>query len=147
MVPFAADGNREVTTKREAEILREVFLALGSRPDVRIFRNTVGVAWTGTIVERTPKRIVIDNPRAVAHGLAKGSSDLVGWQSRIITPEDVGTRRAIFIGCELKSAQGRLMDAQSAFCQILDRHGGIAIVARSPGEALEYLDRGSPRGE
>ena len=61
------------------------------------FRNNVGQAWAGE------KR---DKP--VRYGLEKGSADLIGYTSVVITPEMVGQKVAIFTSIEDKSEKDRI---------------------------------------
>jgi VRR-NUC domain len=140
VVPSAADGNREVKERAEAGILRGILLALGSKIGTRLFRNTVGVAYVGRIVEKSNGSITLAPYRVVTHGLAPGSSDLIGWQAYEIQPRDVGRRFAVFLAVEVKAAQGTLEPEQSAFLDALERSGGIAICARSEDEARKLLD-------
>tara|TARA_R100000049_G_C1934404_1_gene78264 strand:- start:142 stop:393 length:252 start_codon:yes stop_codon:yes gene_type:complete len=62
----------------ETNIQQRIRLALGTRQDVRLFRNQVGQ---------------LPDPRTgrpVQFGLAKGSADIVGWTTKTITEDDVG---------------------------------------------------------
>jgi hypothetical protein len=117
----------------EAAILREIHLALGRRADVRLFRNTVGVAYAGRVIERTGSRLTLEHARTITHGLAPGSPDLVGWVT-------LANGCGVFLGVEVKAAQGRLMVEQSKFLAAIERAGGIAICARSADEAEKILD-------
>lgn len=69
-------------------------------------------------------------------GLAKGSADLIGWTTRTITPEMVGTQVAVFTSIEVKTPTGRLRPEQKQWLDVVQAAGGIAGVARSVDEAL-----------
>lgn len=112
----------------ETAVQQNIRLALGKRPDVRLFRNNVGMAETS-------------DGRVVRFGLCKGSSDLVGWKSVAVTPDMVGKRVAVFIALEVKAGKGRTTEAQRAFLDRVAVDGGIAGVARSVGEAEALLCR------
>lgn len=84
----------------------------------RLFRNNTG-------------RIQAKSGAWVQFGLCVGSSDLIGWKSRQIMPEDVGKRIAVFVAVEAKSLNGRLTEEQEAFLGCVAEAGGIAIEARS----------------
>jgi hypothetical protein len=117
---------------QETDLQQRIRLALGTRPDARIFRNQVGS---------------LPDPRTgrlVQFGLARGSADLIGWRTITITPEMVGQRVAVFTSLEIKTPTGRLAPAQRAWLGAVNQAGGIAGVARSVGDALQIID--SPLG-
>jgi hypothetical protein len=103
----------------EITIQNKIRLALGSRPDVRLFRNHVGV---------------VKDQRGQVHsfGLRKGSADLIGWV-RI-------WHIAVFLSIEVKTAKGKLRPEQQQWMKNVNESGGIAFVARSESEALEQLN-------
>lgn len=74
-----------------------------------------------------------------------GMSDLIGFHSRVITPEDVGKRVAIYTALEVKSATGRTdkhrLQLQSDFHIMVRLGGGIAGFARSVDEAKAILNQ------
>lgn len=105
----------------ERDILADILLHIG-RGDVRLFRNNVGV-----LQDR--------NGQYVNYGLARGSSDLIGWRTVTITPSMVGQQLAVFAAIEVKSATGRVSDEQQNFIDAVNRAGGYAGVARSIEEA------------
>lgn len=115
----------------ETDLQQRIRLALGIRPDLRLFRNQVGQ---------------LPDPRTgrpVQFGLARGSADLIGWQSVVITPEMVGQTAAIFLSLEIKTATGRLTPAQHNWLEAVRNAGGIAGVARSVSDALRIV-KGTP---
>ena len=80
----------------ETTLQQQIRLALGTRPDARIFRNQVGS---------------LPDPRTgrlVTFGLARGSADLIGWRTITVTPDMVGTQLAIFTSIEVKTPTGRI---------------------------------------
>ncbi len=88
-----------------------------------MFRNN-----TGVLQDR--------NGRPVQFGLAKGSADLIGWRTRLITEDMVGQQVAVFTSIEVKSATGRLRPEQQQWLEVVQKAGGIAGVARSVDDAL-----------
>lgn len=111
----------------ETELQQRIRLALGTRPDTRLFRNQVGQ---------------LPDPRTgrpVQFGLARGSADLIGWRTVTITPEMVGTRVAVFTSLEVKTPTGRLTPAQHNWLGAVRGAGGIAGVARSVGDAFQIV--------
>lgn len=111
-------------------------LALG-RGMSRVFRNTVGAGWMGDAKEMPDGSVFIKHPRRVRFGLAPGSSDLIGWESVVVTPEMVGKRLAVFKAVEVKRPKGgRFEKGQADFLTAVTQAGGIAGVCRSPEEAM-----------
>lgn len=92
----------------------------------RLWRINNGIGWIGTIISRTKEKIVLSNPRrfmSVEKGL---HVDQVGFDSVIITPEMVGKRVAVFVGCELKAtANDKLSDDQINTRELIVAMGGI----------------------
>src|SRR5882762_6817466 len=90
----------------EAQIERAILAALGARPDVRLFRNSVG-------------RAIDPNTGAyLAFGLCVGSSDLVG----IVAPN------GRFLALEVKSQTGRPTPQQLAFVAMVNAMGGVGRI-------------------
>jgi hypothetical protein len=108
----------------ETTLQQEIRLALGTNPDARLFRNSVGS---------------LPDPRTgrlVTFGLARGSADLIGWRTITVTPEMVGTRLAVFLSIEVKTATGRLRPEQQQWFHAVQAAGGLAGIARSVPDAL-----------
>ena len=102
----------------ESLLLAQVLLALGSRQDVTIWRNNTG---------RLPDPRI--GGRWISFGL-KGSADVLG----IIQ----GGR---FLAIETKTPAGRLRPEQIAFRAMVERRGGLYVVARSVNDAVSAVDR------
>lgn len=112
----------------ETDLQQRIRLALGTQPDLRIFRNQVGS---------------LPDPRTgrlVQFGLARGSADLIGWRTVVVTPEMVGQRIAVFTSIEVKTPTGRLTPAQHNWQAAVRSAGGIAGVARSVADAVKLLE-------
>ena len=112
----------------ETKIQQEIRLSLGTRDDVRLFRNQVGQ---------------LPDPRTgrpVQFGLARGSADLVGWKTIEVTPDMVGQRLAVFTSIEVKTPGGRPTPYQKAWLRAVDNAGGIAGIARSVDDALRIVE-------
>lgn len=100
----------------EGEIQRDIRLAAGRAvPDCVLWRNGTGVA------RHTDERTGDD--RVVRYGLVKGGADLVG----VLTVQGVG----VFLAVEVKTPTGRLSPDQKLFGELVQRCGGVFIVARS----------------
>ena len=107
----------------EHEIQQRIRLACG-RGAVRLWRNN-----TGALVDQ--------QGRFVRFGLCKGSSDLIGLRSVVVTPEMVGQRIAQFVALEIKAPQGVVSPEQKAFLCLVQQLGGVAAVCRSIQQAGE----------
>jgi hypothetical protein len=111
----------------ETTLQQQIRLALGTRPDARLFRNQVGS---------------LPDPRTgrlVTFGLARGSADLIGWRTVTITPEMVGQQLAVFTSIEIKTPTGRIAPAQQHWLRAVQTAGGIAGIARSVTDAEAIL--------
>lgn len=126
-VPAGRTGSSTRVANAETDIQQRIRLAVGTRSDLRLFRNN-----TGTLPD--PR-----TGRPVQFGLARGSADLIGWRTITITPEMVGQRVAIFTSIEVKTTTGHLTPAQQAWLGTVRTAGGIAGVARSVRDAEEIL--------
>jgi hypothetical protein len=133
----------------ESILQQEIRLAIGGRPDCRLFRNVVGTGWVGERVIRPshampvtvqPGDAVIYGARPLYAGLAVGSPDLVGWRRVLITHEHVGRYLAVPVGLEVKSKTGRASVQQLAFIDHMTAFGGLAGVVRSADEAAKVVD-------
>lgn len=124
----------------ESKIQAEVFRAVGALPNVRIFRNQVGVGWLGRVIEedKRARTVLLGNAYRVTMGLIPGSGDAIGWRSRVITPADVGKTMGQFLSLEIKTPTGVVSDEQRTWAKNVNQWGGIAIIARSASEA-KYL--------
>ena len=124
----------------EKKTQAEVLAALGSRPDVRLFRNTAGHGFTGEVVQYKDGVAVLANARRVTFGLCQGASDLIGLKRVKVTPEMVGTEVAVFVALEVKSEKGRPSKEQAAFINMVQGFGGIGAVVKSVGEAAAAVE-------
>lgn len=91
-----------------------------TRKGWRVFRNNVGCLMDQRGVP-------------VRYGLMVGSGDLIGWRPVTITPEMVGQTLAQFVSLEVKGPRGVVSEAQQRWAGMVERAGGLAIVARGEG--------------
>jgi hypothetical protein len=87
----------------------------------RLYRNNVG-------------RLQAKTGQWVQYGLCVGSSDLIGWRTRVVTPDMVGQPIAQFVAVEVKTDTGTLTEEQIAFLATVRLAGGVAMMVRSEGE-------------
>lgn len=132
----------------ETNLQKLIMLGVSKLGTTTIFRNNVGMGWIGkskrisqpTNVKLMPGDILIQNGRPLHAGLCEGSSDLVGWTERTVTPEMVGKKVAIFTAVEVKTDAGRVSAQQMNFISRVRQAGGIAGIARSPEEARNLIE-------
>jgi len=130
----------------EADLMRRL-QALASKLGARLFRQQVGMAWTGKVerhigmVRINAGDVVIRKARPFHAGVA-GMSDLGGWTPVDVTPGMVGSTVAVFTQAEIKTAQGRATAEQVAWIDAVNRAGGRAGVARNEEELRTILDLG-----
>lgn len=103
---------------KESAIQTRIRLAVGSMPDVRLWRNNTGVLKDSRGVP-------------IRFGLAVGSADLIG----LLAP----TGRLISL--EVKTARGKTTQAQDDWADIVRSMGGFAATVRSAEDAVEAVDR------
>lgn len=115
--------------------LPEIKLGLGSMPNIRVFRNQVGLAFVGKPPNLTP----------VTTGLFPGSADLIGWTTRVIQASDVGAKVAVFTSVEVKKLKGRKQENQINWQEQVEGFGGIAIFAVTPEEAKKKISEWNPK--
>ena len=117
----------------ETALQQRIRLALGTRPDLRLFRNN-----TGTLPD--PR-----TGRPVQFGLARGSADLIGYRTVTITPDMVGQQVAVFTSLEVKTPTGRVRPEQTNWLHTIKRAGGIAAIVRSVDDARDAIDPSDSR--
>jgi len=123
----------------ESTLLRHIQLAL-TGAGCRVMRNNVGNGYLGEFVTVLPNGdVVLRNWRRVQFGLAPGSSDLIGWHPLLIGPEHVDRTVAVFTSVEVKTPRGRAAPEQRAWLDAVREAGGIAVLARSQDEAVEFV--------
>ena len=114
-------------SNQETVLQQNIRLALGQHSNLRLFRNETGK---------------LPDPRTgrwVQFGLAKGSSDLIGFKTIKVTPEMIGEEIAQFVSIEIKTERGKLTEVQQNWLQKVKSSGGIVGVARTVKDALQIL--------
>lgn len=125
---------------QETPVLKQIMLALGCLPKLRIWRNNTGQLWSGSQIIKFDRGktvyvekgdVLLKNAYPVKFGL-EGSADILG----IIAPD------GRFLAIEVKRPKGgRQSERQQNFEGMVKAMGGIYILARSPEEALEELNK------
>lgn len=131
---------------KESNVLARVRL-VAQQLGLILFRNNVGLTYTGETIRLSDGSILIKNPRPIRFGLTLGSSDLIGWTEHTIREMDVGRRVAIFTSIEAKTERGQPTEDQQNFLARVRASGGIAAIVRSESDCQAAIDtwkRGSP---
>lgn len=119
---------KQQTPLTESNIKENVRLVI-TQNEGRIFRNNVGLFTT-------------KSGKKTRTGLCVGSSDLIGWQSVIITPNMVGKTVAVFLAIETKTKKNKKKDnKQINFINQVNSAGGIAFIARSAEETKQKIKK------
>ena len=132
----------------EATIQAAIRLALGRRPNVRLWRNNRGKAWLGPAARLAAGQLVlaetgdvlVKRAQLVDFGLIDGASDLIGLTQVVVTPAMIGQRLAVFTALEVKDYRGRASEAQTNFVRFVREFGGRAGIARSPEDAASVVE-------
>lgn len=113
-----------------------------------IFSNPVGTAIVGgkqfyakkagAIPVKKGDRITIGGQN-ITFGLYPGSSDYVGWNEIIITPEMIGQKIAVFTSIEIKTENDKLSKKQRTWNRIVRQAGGIVEAWHAIGDKIERL--------
>ncbi len=100
------------------------------------------MGWTGRMT-KIGEKVVLENARPLHSGLIKGSSDLIGWQTVLVTPGMVGKKIAIFTAIEVKKSNaGRASSEQINFIEQVRESGGIAGIAFDEESAKSIIANG-----
>lgn len=123
---------------KESNIQKVIMMAVA--PFCRVFRNNVGTGWIGKVSATKDGGKYIENPRPLHAGLCTGSSDLIGWTERTITPDMVGKKIAIFTAIEVKKTNRSVISKhQLNFIDQVRKSGGIAGIATSGDQAINLV--------
>ena len=119
----------------EAAVQAGIRLAVGGRPDIRLWRNNTGMAWTGEATRIGPD-VLLRNARPLRAGLCTGSLDLIGLRAITISEYMLGQTIGVFLAIDAKSPdRPRTTEEQERFIELVQRLGGLAGTARSVEEA------------
>lgn len=137
----------QLHSMNETNLTRLVMIAVSALRNTVIFRNNVGMGWVGKskrisqpiTVTLQAGDVIVSNARPLQAGLCEGSSDLIGWSVRTVTPDMVGQKVALFTAIEVKTNDGRVSAEQLNFIHRVREAGGIAGLARSPQEAENLI--------
>lgn len=129
----------------EGDLMRSL-QNLASKLGARLFRQQVGMAWTGKVERVTicknvrvfPSDVVIRGARPFHAGIT-GMSDLGGWTPVKVTPEMLGTTLAVYTQVEVKLGTS-VSKEQRAWIDAVCKAGGIAGVAKSEEDLKSILD-------
>ena len=135
---------------KENTVYKKRLLTLSRIPGLKLFRNNVGKAYAGkgftmsrgqTYTAKGGERLIME-PRIINFGLCTGSGDGIGWRSKLISADMVGSRVAVFLSLETKAGKGKASEEQLNWGQVVERAGGIVIITNNEVDAVEQLING-----
>lgn len=108
----------------EQVIQQRLLLRFGSMPDLRIWRENVGVAWQPITPQARAafealRRAHSSGFRPVHYG-TPGAADVQG----ILAPA------GRYVAIEVKADGGRLSDEQRRWGTMFEKHGGLYVIAK-----------------
>lgn len=118
---------------KEKAVEQEILLE-GSKEDFILYRNNVGMAYTG-VLSKDKKSLL--RPRPIKFGLKKGSGDYIGYKKITITEDMVGKELAVFVSVEAKSKTGRGGSDQLNWRDSINYHNGMACICKSASDLFE----------
>lgn len=99
----------------------------------RLFRANSGKGWAGKFIDAKNGILKLANFGRLEL-FPKGTPDLIGFDSIIITPDMVGKRVAVFVGSELKATKSdKLNPDQVNFKNMLVKMGAVHREHRQDG--------------
>jgi len=104
-----------MTSSDHSNLVSAILIAIGSRPDIRVWKNATGIGRS------------FDGERTIAYGL-KGSADILGIMA--------GGR---FLAIEVKTGTAVQTKEQKAFEAMVNKFGGLYVLARSIQELIYKL--------
>jgi hypothetical protein len=119
----------------------DAILLGGSKLGARLFRQNTGMGWAGKIMKRAHDSVTLGNPRPLKAGLCMGSSDIIGIMPVQITAAMIGKTIGVFVAIEVKAGKTATSDDQVKFLAMVERYGGIAVLARDEAAALAALKK------
>ena len=118
----------------EKDLINKIRMSL-SEKGCRLFRNHVGLFYSGNAKRLPDGSILIKNPRVTKIG-TPGMSDLIGWTPLIIKEK----KYSIFTSLEVKTNNTKTTSEQINFIQNVCNSGGIGKVIYNLEQAEELID-------
>jgi hypothetical protein len=117
-----------------------------SKLGARLFRMQVGLFWAGKSqrferaaqIKVQPGDVLIRQGRPVKVG-EEGMGDGIGFVSRVITPDMVGQKVAVYLSIEDKAGTGKASQAQKAWKAMVRSFGGLAGLARTDEDVRRII--------
>ena len=103
-----------------------------------VFRNDCGVAIVGgrAFTDKQTGALHVIGGTRIRYGLIPGSGDFIGWTERVVTPEMVGQRIAVFTSIETKTMHDNLSARQRMWFGNVKAAGGVVEVWRDTKDGL-----------
>lgn len=111
------------------ETQNPALLAVGTRPDVLIWRQQSGLFRS------------YDNPDRIVRVGQTGMSDAGAIVAVTITPAMVGKTVGVAVQPEFKTRTGRQRQAQENWQAAVEQRGGVYELVRTPDQMLDLVER------
>ncbi len=132
-----------MTGRLEAPNMRAMWMAAGALVGVVLFRTNSGKAWVsgaGPVKRLADGSVLVRGTYSRPADAVPGQGDLNGWTTKVITPEMVGCKVAVWTCIEAKREKGGVVsDTQMNFIAQVQQAGGIAGVANTPAIAQSII--------
>lgn len=115
--------NRETRTAAHPALL-----AVGTRPDVIVWKQPVGLFRA---LEDPERKVLVGTP---------GQSDAMAVVAVTITPEMVGKTIGVAVAPEFKTATGKQSERQRLWQAAFESRGGVYRLVRSAADMLALID-------
>lgn len=131
VVPPLPEGQEAGSETRQQALVR----LEAAQKGIKLWRNNVGVLPNAY---GRPVRFGLANESKELNKLLK-SADLIGWETRLITPDMVGRFVAVFVSVETKKEDwspgedAEREEAQKRWADMVIAAGGRALIVKGPG--------------
>jgi hypothetical protein len=109
------------------------------RNDICLTSNPSGNAYTGKLLKFSDGQVTLGFPRRLSFGVFNpGGPDMIGLKTVRITPDMVGKDIGVFMGIEIKRAEGgKLTVEQAEVLGMISARGGISGCVSSVEEFIK----------
>lgn len=114
--------------KETTAVQNPAMIAVGSRPDVLVWRQQAGLFQT------------LNEPRRVVRVGVPGMSDAMMVVAVTITPDMVGRTVGVAVAPEFKTRTGRQSQSQRGFEEAFTQRGGVYRLVRDRDDMLALVD-------
>jgi len=123
---------------KEQSIQNQILIEMGQNGAYGLRVNS-GSFWGGEILSHDGKMLLLKNPTKIL-GAPKGTSDIIGCKTVLITPQMVGQNIGQFLCFEVKIPGQNAKSHQENYLMMMRSRGAITGVVRSPEDVVKILN-------